>query len=336
MPRIAVAIFVVVAVSVSIGINIVRYPAVFQAANSTHESLVSNDTTDVSEAKETEGPVAVNAIPALPDTDLAKWNPPVATGGVQSTITEEVPHVASSRDPANTRSGEELNDYEVQPYRPYTSRPPVETPSPALADTPSEPETNNDGYQPDTQNSTGGDAHQPEVETSPSDYKTERQIWGDTSDSSTGDPSTETETVSPTSPGTMPNAAAMPEKTLPGQWPATVNEPFRYDSKPENVPASPTNGTVDTSEQVVSYPASNVTSFESGSLSQQSTKPIFEEQSDWEASVPMVAIRTNHASPVSLDAVSYREIKRLPAVQGADALPGALPSSRPMDYPVVE
>ena len=129
----------------SIGINIARYPAVFVVAGSTHESLVSDDTKDVSETEETEGTVAVTTIPALPDEDLAKWNPPIVTE-VKPTVTEAVPHVASHTEyaedpyePADAPSAEavsepradspneaaapanpEFNHYEVEPYRPYT------------------------------------------------------------------------------------------------------------------------------------------------------------------------------------------------------------------------
>ena len=74
---------------------------------------------------------------------------------------------------------------------------------------------------------------------------------------------------------------------------------------------------------------------------------VFEEESDWEASngeassgeasVPLVATLDNQSSreEETLRAEPSRpQVKRLPVVEGADALPGALPPLQAITYPV--
>ena len=376
MPRIAVAIFVVVAVSVSIGINIARYPAVFVVAGSTDESLVSDDTKDVPEAKETEGPVAVNALPALPDEDLAKWNPPMVNE-VKPTVTEEVPHMAShseytvgyggaesTRSPAEesapetTPSGNE-NVSGVAPAPSEASMPEPRSDVSAEAAVPSsneigsglnhyevepnEPYTEDRGEVREEKKENVGDRGQESsIGSSAGDSIWDRPLLGD---SSVGSASSEVASVPNNAAPVTSYKPTEKERPIPGAWPATVAESFQYKQAVHSQVPRSAASPVDEQEshvEVRNVSSSDVTASDSDEpsvqepLHQTDSAMIYEEESDWEASVPMVAIRDTSTSlkQASDEVPSVPQVKRLPEVKGADVLPGALPPLHPVSYPV--
>ncbi|MGD9128470.1 MAG: hypothetical protein PVH19_13925 [Planctomycetia bacterium] len=375
MPRIAVAIFVVVAVAVSIGINIARYPAVFNSAGSTHESLVSNDTTDVSETVETEGTVAVKPMPAMPDEDLAKWNPPMQHGDTPA-ATEAVPYVASHENhdeetpetatlPETTsemtgESTTKLKEYEVQPYHPYTSQPRVENSTRTEEEeTPAETpyrEVSSESYK-EPENTYHDDSTA--IENDPgydnngqNSYSRSSVNWGESNwtnsrpadNTSTpedryddSDRSDEMERFDTTS-----TSAATPEseRRPTGLWPATVAETFRYRNNQPRESGSfydrqPTTTASDVATTTGTPSASNETPSQP---SAPDDTPY--ETTQWKAAVPMVAIRNNY-NPSDEEMLSANTpltpyFKRLPEVRGADMLPGALPPSQIIAYPMAK
>lgn len=390
MPRIAVAIFVVVAVSVSIGINIARYPAVFEMAGSTHESLVSDDTTEVSETKETEGTVAVNTMPALPDKDLEKWNP-LMVSSVKPTLTEAVPRVASNhaygedtyaeesdvsseQEPEATVvteevSGEEnstpeLNQYEVEPYRPYTSQPveeraedrgqkieereqkeeaPAERPETAYEDPDHEDSSDYESY-PAEDNTGGGDTYQP-------NYRDQTYYKAPSSDALTWQNPVEISNPNPNHSNVMPEHSAEPANEMQsvGHWAATVAEVFCYNpeladasGKSSFYDKSPDDGyerqaTVQEVSSTKSVPATSLSNRDApevkNPLRQDDSMEICKEKIEWEATIPMVAV---HARQPMNEDLPRTQIKRLPSIKGTEVLPGVLPSPETMDYPVAK
>ena len=375
MPRIAVAIFVVVAVSVSIGINIARYPAVFDSVGATHESLVSNDTKEVSKKAETEGTVAVKTMPAMPDENMAQWDVPLQNGP-GSTATEAIPYVASNvnhnngvSEPMATaeetpREAEqpspELNEYEARPYHPYTSRPTatsstlVSSEAPA-ASTEAPVETSyRESYEKyrkmyergssTPENEASGDARSSDSFDAGQTYRDDRRRSGQDSSGYYSPPSDSYNTA-PSDSSTRENSNHVSTDTVRseqennprGFWPATVAETFRYRSESSEQPSG------SFYDRPSSTPAMNVSSTKVVAPTKSESHAVEVANRPAESNVVYCTENKWQAvTPMAAIRNHYEDtslksrLERLPEVRGADALPGALPTQQTIAYPVAE
>ena len=370
------AIFVVVAVSVSIGINIARYPAVFESAGATHESLVSNDTKDVPEKAETEGTVAVKTKSVMPDENLSQWNVPLQNGP-GSTATEAIPYVASNVNHHNGVSepiatteetpkeaeqpSPEPNEYEVQPYHPYTSQSTVAKSTLVSSETSTTPteapvETSyRESYEKyrkmyergssAPENETSDDARSSDSFDEGQTYRDDQSQNGQDSNSYYSQPPSDSYNTTPNNSWTRENSndastdtvRSEQENKQPGFWPATVAETFRYRNESSEQPSDSFYDRP-SSPPVMNVSSSKVTApskSESHAIEVASrpTEPnvVYRTANKWHAVTPMAAIRNNYE-----DTSLKSHLERLPEVRGADVLPGALPTQQTITYPVAE